>query len=158
MSRVQLEQLNVEGLRELAWQQNLDICGSRAVLLDRLADYFERNEWPNKTFVTGPSMQEDRMMEQAASVLEPRGARGNPIKEFGEINSMRMERRSSTNIQEIVQAVIQALDSRQNNPAQDNASTTKANGVSPVPNNGAGGVTFHSWNQVYRQIDSIVRG
>jgi len=43
MSQVQLEQLNIEGLRKVARQHNLDIRGARAVFFDRLTDHFERH-------------------------------------------------------------------------------------------------------------------
>jgi len=41
MNRVRLEQLTVEGLREVARQNDLEIRGDRAALFDRITDFFE---------------------------------------------------------------------------------------------------------------------
>lgn len=59
MTRVQLEQLNLDGLRELARQHELDIRGTLATLFDRLNDHFERYGWPEQIGIAGPNVIED---------------------------------------------------------------------------------------------------
>lgn len=58
MIRVQLEQLNVDGLQEVARQQTLDTRGTRAALLDRLIDHFDRNGWLEQIRIATPSIVE----------------------------------------------------------------------------------------------------
>ena len=103
MNRVLLEQLNIEGLRELVRQHNLDTKGARMVLFDRLTDHFERNGWPESISITGPTITDDRTLEEEGA--QNSGCTGSqPAGQDPTTGHM-----VSTNIQEIVQAVLQAL-------------------------------------------------
>lgn len=110
MSRVQLEQVNVEGLRELARQQGLDIKGARAVLLDRLTEHFEGIGWPEEIGIAGPSVVEERnIAESDRACSEGHQGRADANGRADDAGHLRVMRRNS-NIQEIVQAVLQALE------------------------------------------------
>lgn len=111
-------------------------------------EHFERNGWPDHVIVKGPMLSENRADgKQVTGVQEPHGSRINPNDRF-ETNLIRTGQRGSANIQEIVQAVLQALDARQNQPDRENTVSAGANEASPLLRNGWHGATSQNWNQV----------
>ncbi|XP_076385878.1 uncharacterized protein LOC143264115 [Megachile rotundata] len=139
MSRVQLEQLNIEGLRELARRHGLDSRGTRAVLFDRLSDNFERTGWPDQFMVTGPSGSEDRASTEDSSVVQAEGTGATS----GDIGN--------PNIQEIVQAVLQALESNSGiRPRGESIREPdrQISGPPPSPSNGSQASALQNWHQV----------
>lgn len=48
MNRLQLDKLTVDGLRDIARSRGLDPTGTRAVLMERMVDVFEREGWPEQ--------------------------------------------------------------------------------------------------------------
>lgn len=118
MSRVQLEQLNIDGLREVARQHGLDIHGARAVLFDRITDHFERQGWP-ETISILPSITEDRqVVEQEAQAVQEvvanAGAGEQPPRgqtaEAGRLSGRGISVENAFDLQDIVRAVVQALN------------------------------------------------
>jgi len=109
-TKVYLEQLNFDGLRELARQHELDIRGTRAQVLDRLADHFERSGRPEQIGLADPNVMEGDIL-----ISEDAGAGANiQDREFEAQHADRNLRRQNSeraiNVQEIVQAVVQALE------------------------------------------------
>lgn len=118
MSRVQLEQLNIDGLRELARQQNLDIRGARAVLFERLTDHFEAIGWPEQIIIPGPSDTEIRLATEGAMLsLQKDNRTGSNVYIRSDDSGVVRPGKDNTitgntvvpNMHEIVQAVLQAL-------------------------------------------------
>lgn len=76
MSRVQLEQVTVDGLRELARQYEIDRRGLRAALTEKLLDHFERNGWPDHLGLTGPSNVDEQNPMHLAEANAPTAQKG----------------------------------------------------------------------------------
>lgn len=162
MSRVQLEQLNVEGLREVARQQNLDIRGSRAALLNRLTEYFEKNGWPENIINAGPNTEDRyRTEEEAPHPQGPiGGASNNTDRPFStgsqSTDHLRNPGRNpptrggfNPSVQEIVQAVLQALDTnRAQQPQANTHAPRQMLGQSPSPSTDSQANGFQNWNQI----------
>lgn len=151
MIRVQLEQLNVYGLQEVARQQTLDIRGTRAVLLDRLIDHFERNGWPDQLQIAGPSTAEGEIFapveasqptaEEVADLVVPLIA-DKPVPE-------RQAAVSFPNMQDIVQAVVRAMESGQARLERSNPPSPRRDpGISPAMSSGPQSSVLRNWNQI----------
>ncbi|XP_011690850.1 PREDICTED: uncharacterized protein LOC105451855 [Wasmannia auropunctata] len=157
MSRVQLEQLNIDGLREVARQHGLDIHGARAVLFDRITDHFERQGWP-ETISILPSITEDRqVVEQEAQAVQEvvanAGAGEQPPRgqtaEAGRLSGRGISVENAFDLQDIVRAVVQALNVAQGQPvsvAPDWPSSEARPMTSPSSDSQSSG--FHNWNQI----------
>jgi len=78
---------------------------------------------------------------------ESHGSRTN-LSDRVDTNPIRTAQRGSANVQKIVQAVLQALDVRQNQQDRGNAVATRANEASPLLSNRWHGAMSQSWNQV----------
>ncbi|XP_039303958.1 uncharacterized protein LOC120357509 [Solenopsis invicta] len=123
MSRVVLDNLNIEGLKDIARQLELDTCGTRAVLMKRLTDYYESHGWPEQITVAGPNAADEKETEDTNSVIPddpPMSAGSQPILvedrayfRPGEGAARFNDRaeNSAFNTQEIAQAVAQILQS-----------------------------------------------
>ena len=140
MNRVLLEQLNVEGLRELGRQHNLDTKGARSVLFDRLTDHFERSGWPEQITVTGPSIPVDQTTEEDArnqgTIASQLGGQESAADDMG-----------AANIQVIVQAVLRALESNQTMSIR-RETTGQIIGSSPSPSGSSQTSALHNWGQI----------
>nr|XP_012147359.1 PREDICTED: uncharacterized protein LOC105663389 [Megachile rotundata] len=153
MSRVQLEQLNIEGLRELARQQILDIRGVRAVLFERLIDHFEAIGWPEQIIIPGPSETESQSATEGNTLPLQKDLRthGNVnirsddtgTSRYGQKNT-RIDNSRVPNLQEIVQTVLQALGPASMQPSNQQI----MNAASPSPSAGSQSSALQNWNQV----------
>jgi len=109
---VQLEQFNLDGLRELAQQQELDIRETREILIDRLTDFFERQGWPEQIRIAGPNAPESDtpvLGEDGAGASATRIIKSQQASRSAGRNLMQ-QGNQAINVQEIIQAVVQALE------------------------------------------------
>ncbi|RLU21486.1 hypothetical protein DMN91_005859 [Ooceraea biroi] len=137
MDRARVESLTINQLRTLAAKLNLSTKGARPVILDRIIDYYSRNEGPSESdmeqltgetgsersegtdllegvqITAGPS-QSSRNIAQSATGERPFGLSS---AQLGDGIPHRQEDRSGTNtafnVQDIVQAVVQVMEQRQ---------------------------------------------
>lgn len=160
MSRLQLENLNIEGLREVARQFDVDIRGSRNALFDRLSDHFEKYGWPEQITLAGPSGSEERHgpsetlasgdtgRDGRAITLNPSAYADPPLNEGQQTAQPCEQSPSAINIQEIVQAVVQVMESRRINQTEPNGENGQLSRTMSGASNGAQSTASHSWNQI----------
>lgn len=118
MSRVQLEQLTINGLREVARQCNIDIRGTRTALFDRLTDHYERNGWPEQISVAGLSTAEEKGAESESVSPKGGGAQASVSSNaVADTDSTRNRvgtggrpENAAMNMHEIVQAMVQIME------------------------------------------------
>ncbi|XP_011694049.1 PREDICTED: uncharacterized protein LOC105453626 [Wasmannia auropunctata] len=157
MSRVQLEQLNIDGLREVARQHGLDIHGARAVLFDRITDHFERQGWPETISILPPVTEDRQVVEQEAQAVQEVVANANAgelaprvqTAEAGRHSGRGISAENAFDLQDIVRAVIQALNvaqGQQVSAAPDWSSSEARPMTSPSSDSQSSGV--HNWNQI----------
>lgn len=149
MSRMQLEQLNIE-LRELPRQVNVDTKGTRATLFDRLTDHFERNGWPERIAIAAPGNVELVAMEEGDP---PRVSQGENVPSDNRADET-VSVRGNSQIQEIVQAVLQALSA--NRMRQPDGDALVRGPASPSTSSGAHSA-FPNWHQIYVEVNSVLR-
>lgn len=112
MSSAQLEMMNIEGLREICARQcNLDIRGTRAVLVDRLREHFDKNERPELMNIIGAMQNFERNGADVDGESQSSLAAGSNANNIIEVVSQtRGDQANANNIQEIIQAVLQVLE------------------------------------------------
>jgi len=149
-TKVYLEQLNLDGLRELARQHELDIRGTRAQVFDRLADHFERSGWPEQIGLAGPNV-----MEGGILISEDAGAGANIQDreleaQHADRNVRRQNSERAINVQEIVQAVVQALEASrfQSGEVRGDPERARRPRTPSSSGNGSQPITANNWNQI----------
>lgn len=123
-----MEQLTVEGLRNLARQANINLLGTRTQLIDNLMDYYESNGWPNQARVSDREIGEvrDGMPRELVPLeqnLAGSSAAAGTVDNAGgsqHVNSLNDGRENAAVpnnlvMQDVVRAVIEALESRSRN-------------------------------------------
>lgn len=155
--RTELELLTVEGLRKVAGRQGVDIRGTKPTLLVRLTDHFERIGWPEKIIITSSEDGNQNMMrsESLLNIAQASTANRNEGREIA-IEHEEIERNISTpnvipggvNIQQIVNAVVQVLQSQQVSRVNTEMISGSSTQAPRTRNADSGQNLTNNWNQV----------
>lgn len=150
MSRVQLEQLNIDGLREIARQNNLDIRNTRSMILDRINEHFEKEGWPDQIVLSAPNLDGEGLIQEETTIIGGPQAGSSGI--HASLAQGPAAERNQISVQEITRAVLQVLESR-------NGRSPSTSGAPRAPseptNDGLSSSPFHNWNQVkFTEINS----
>lgn len=145
--RLELELLTADGLREVAIQQGIDNRGTKSVLLDRLADHFERVGWPERMLITSNEEgNPNNVQGETSSNINTDSAAGPSERNGTTMGNEGVKRNiafanaipGDVNIQEIVSAVMQILPAQQG--GQANADVISGSSMrAPVTRNMDGG-------------------
>ncbi|NEV49185.1 hypothetical protein EUZ93_01515 [Wolbachia pipientis] len=111
-----MEQLNIDGLRELARQRELDIRGMRAIILDRLVDHFERSGWPEQIIIAAPNIDDGSAINEELPITGENGIQASAARRVEpilgqQIRNLNYQNFSSFEMNEIMQAVMRTLES-----------------------------------------------
>lgn len=171
-SRIQIEQLTVEGLRDLARQVNIEARGNREQLVDRLMDHFESSGWPEHVRISGRTnseestggdprtltVQADRINVAGSDVATTSNYPGNNVSDGPQrANVLNQDvthgpdlNISSTNMQDLLRAFLQILEERSTSslPAANLERLNMPAGLSPRSITSERASGYNNWNEI----------
>jgi len=144
----------VEGLREVARQNDLEIRGDRAALFDRITDFFERTGWPEGVDVIShhsgePSamaeipLRESQFNDRVCGAPEGTRAGGSAAL----LSSMR-ERLHPEDLQQLMRTVTQAFEDFAPRTRPEARGTPPMNGLAASCSAENASVSGQNWSQI----------